>query len=81
VREVLYSILTEFDIPLELVRLIKMTLNETFIILRIGYNMSGVFPVQNGLKEGAALSSLLFNLCYILLHQEGSRKSGRTGSE
>jgi sorting nexin-29 len=60
-REVLYNILVEFGIPKELVRLIKMCLNETYSKVRIGKLLSDTFPIQNGLKQGDALSPLLFN--------------------
>jgi hypothetical protein len=46
-REALYNI--EFGIPLKLVRLI------------IGKHLSDSFPIQIGLKQGDALSPLLFN--------------------
>jgi hypothetical protein len=60
-REVLYSILLEFGIPKKLVRLIKMRLNETYSTVRVGKLLSDKFPIQNGLKQGDALSPLLFN--------------------
>jgi hypothetical protein len=60
-REVLYNILLEFDIPKKLVRLIKMCLNETYSKVRIGKLSCDKFPIQNGLKQGDALSPLLFN--------------------
>jgi hypothetical protein len=60
-REVLYSILLEFCIPKKLVRLIKICLNETYSKVRIGKRLSDKFPIQNGLKQGDALSPLLFN--------------------
>jgi hypothetical protein len=60
-REILYNILIEFEIPMKLVRLIKMCLNETYSKVRIGKHLSDGFPVQNGLKQGDALSPLLFN--------------------
>jgi hypothetical protein len=59
--EVLYSILVEFGIPLKLVRVIKMCLNETYSKVRIGKYLFDNFPIQNGLKLGDALSPLLFN--------------------
>jgi hypothetical protein len=60
-REVLYNILLEFVIPKKLVSLIKTCLNETYSKVRVGKLLSDKFPIQNGLKQGDALSSLLFN--------------------
>jgi hypothetical protein len=59
--EALYNILIEFGIPLKLVRLIKMCLNETYSRVRVGKRLSDSFPIKNGLKQGDALSPLLFN--------------------
>jgi hypothetical protein len=59
--EALYNILIEFGIPRKLVRLIKMCLNETYNRVRIGKNLSCKFIIENGLKQGDALSPLLFN--------------------
>jgi hypothetical protein len=60
-REVLHNILIEFGFSMNLVRLIKMCLNETYSKVHIGKHLSDSFPIQNGLKQGDALSSLLFN--------------------
>jgi hypothetical protein len=61
-REVLYNILIEFGVPMKLVRLIKMCLKETYNSkVRIGKHLSDNFPIQNNLKQGDALSPLLFN--------------------
>jgi hypothetical protein len=38
-----------------------MCLNETYSKVRIGKHLSASFPIQNGLKQGDALSPLLFN--------------------
>jgi hypothetical protein len=40
---------------------LKMCLNETYSKVRIGKHLSDKFPLQNGLKQGDALSTLLFN--------------------
>jgi hypothetical protein len=60
-REVLYSILIAFGIPRKIVRLIQMCLNETYSTVHTGKFQSDKFPIQNGLKQGDALSLLLFN--------------------
>jgi hypothetical protein len=43
------------------IRLIKMHLNEMSSRICIGKHLSENFPIQNGLKQGDALSPLLFN--------------------
>jgi hypothetical protein len=59
-KPVLYNILIEFRIPRKLVGLIKMCLNEIYSRVRIGKNLSDKFTIENGLKQGDALSPLLF---------------------
>jgi sorting nexin-29 len=58
--EGLYNILLEFGVPKKQVRLIKMCFNETHSTVRVGKHLSDNFPVQNGLKQGDALSPLFF---------------------
>jgi hypothetical protein len=49
-RREVYNILTEYDIRMKLVRLIKTCLNETHSKVCIDKSLSDALPVQNGLK-------------------------------
>jgi hypothetical protein len=44
------------------VGLIKLCLNETYSTVRKDKNLAHKFPIQNDLKQGDALSPLLFNV-------------------
>jgi hypothetical protein len=61
-RQVICNILVEFGIPMKIVRLIEMGLTETYSRVRVGKNLSDMFPSTSGLEKGDALLSLLFTL-------------------
>jgi hypothetical protein len=58
----LYNILIEFGIPMKLVGLIKMCLNETCSRVRVSEHMSDVFPIRNVLKKGNSLLPFFLTL-------------------
>ena len=60
--EALYNILIEFGIPKKLVRLIKMCLTETYSRVRVGKNLSEMFPIRNGLNR-----EMLYRHCFSTL--------------
>jgi len=60
-REVLYNILVEFGIPMKHISLIKRRLNETYSRVWVDKHMSDMFSIKIGMRQGDALSPLLFN--------------------
>jgi sorting nexin-29 len=60
-RPSMWGILSEFDIPAKLIRVIKRCYENNLCKVRVGGRNTEVFGVEGGLKQGCALSTLLFN--------------------
>lgn len=61
-RETLYHILTSYQVPKKLVRMIKIATGTSRMRVRAGGGLTDEFEVVTGLKQGDALSPVLFNL-------------------
>jgi hypothetical protein len=57
----LYKILIEFGVPMKLVMLIKIYLNETYSKVRTDKHLFDSLPIKNGLNQRDARSPFAFN--------------------
>jgi hypothetical protein len=67
-REIMYNILMEFGIPMKLVRLIKMYLDEIYSRVWVGKNLSDMFPIKMGLKKRRCFTTNCFQLYFRVCH-------------
>ena len=56
----MYKNFIEFSSATNLVRPIQLCLTETYSRVRVNKNLSDMFLIRNGLKQGDVLSPLLF---------------------
>ena len=61
-REGLYNAMSEFNIPNKLVRLTRMTIENTKSRVRIQSDLTDPITAKKGLRQGDSLACLLFNL-------------------
>ena len=61
-RRKMLKVLEKFDIPGKLIRLVKMTLEQTSSVVRVENQETEEFIVRKGLRQGDPVSALLFNL-------------------
>jgi hypothetical protein len=62
IRNKLWNNLTKLGIPTKIVKLIKLCNNNTNCVVRMQGELSEPFEVMKGLRQGDALSPVLFNL-------------------
>lgn len=61
-RNQLWNAMAELSIPRKLIRLVKMCVHGNTTRVRVGKALSESFEVTTGLKQGDAMSPLLFNI-------------------
>jgi hypothetical protein len=76
-RDFVYNFSIAFGIPINLVRLIKLSMTGANSRIRVGKNLSDLFPIRNGLKQVDALSPLPFNfpLGYVIRRVQVKKNS------
>jgi len=61
-RPKMYENLKILKIPTKLIRLVKTTLTYSRAVVEVHQGRTDVFNINNGLRQGDALSTVLFNL-------------------
>jgi len=61
-RPKIYESLKVLKIPTKLIKLVKTTLTNSRAVVEVYQGRTDVFNINNGLRQGDALSTILFNL-------------------
>ena len=77
-----YYVLIKFGVTMKLIRLIKMCVNETCSRVQVGKQLSDMFCIKNGLRQGGTLLPLLVNVAWnislggVQVNQDGLKLNG-----
>jgi hypothetical protein len=61
-RPKVYKSLKMLKIPAKIIKLVKSTLTNSRAVVKVYEGRTEVFTINNGLRQGDALSTILFNL-------------------
>ena len=78
IREKLYEAMSELGIPTKLIRLCKMTLNNTRSSVKIGKDLTESFDTRRGLRQGDTLSCDLFNILMEIIMRKAAVNMNKT---
>ena len=80
-RETLWKIMTEFQIPTKLTKMVKALYTNTASHVRVNGALGEAFPVLSGVRQGCLLSPCLFNLAleWVFRHYQAAGVGVRIG--
>jgi len=61
-REKLWEALKTFGIPLKIIKMVQLCNSETYSKVKLGNEVSMAFEIKSGLRQGDAMSPILFNM-------------------
>jgi hypothetical protein len=77
-REQFYNAMSKFNIPNKLIRLTRMTVENTNSQIRIQSDLSDPITTKKGLRQGDSLACLLFNLALEMVVRKAGIQTNRT---
>ena len=78
IREKLYEAMSELGIPTKLIRLCRMTLNNTRSSVKVGKELTDPFDTRRGLRQGDTLSCDLFNIIMEVIMRKAAVNMNKT---